>query len=99
MDMRKVGPAPLDPKVTKRLLDLLSTDDNFRQLFKNDAATALAEVGYNVGADEASAAHCIQLHASETLASKAKIIRDRAKLETALNSIVHFGRARDFCDS
>lgn len=98
MDMRKVGPAALDPKVTSRLLDLLSTDDKFRQMFKNDAAAALAVVGYSVSADEASAAYCIQLQADQPLASKAKIIRDRAKLEAALNSVVNFARAQDFSD-
>lgn len=98
MDMRKVGPAALDPKITKQLLDLLSSDDKFRQLFKNDAAVALAQVGYNVGADEASAAYCIQLQAGEPLASKAKITRDRAKLEAALNSVVNFASAKNFCD-
>lgn len=90
MDMRKVGPAPLDQKVTARLLDLLSTDDKFRQLFKDDAAAALAQVGYNVGADEASAAYCMQLRTSECLASKDKIARDRIKLEKTLSSVVGF---------
>ena len=35
-------PAPLDPKVTKKLLDKLATDNDFRRLFKKDAHAALA---------------------------------------------------------
>lgn len=38
--------APLDPKVADKLLDLLSTDNEFRRLFKQDPQAALAKVGY-----------------------------------------------------
>lgn len=38
--------APLDPKVADKLLDLLSTDNEFRRLFKKDPGAALAKVGY-----------------------------------------------------
>ena len=38
--------APLDPKVADRLLDLLSTDNEFRRLFKKDPAAALAKAGH-----------------------------------------------------
>ena len=40
------GPAPLDPKVAKKLLDLLSTDNDFRRLFKQDAHAALVQAGW-----------------------------------------------------
>lgn len=90
MDMRRIGPAPLDPKVTKQLLDLLSTDDEFRRMFKKDAAAALAMTGYKIGNDETSAAFCLQIRAGERLASKEKILRERVKLEKSLNSIVNF---------
>jgi putative modified peptide len=38
--------APLDPKVADRLLDLLSTDNEFRRLFKKDPHAALVKVGW-----------------------------------------------------
>ena len=38
--------APLDPKVADKLLDLLSTDNEFRRLFKKDSQAALAKVGH-----------------------------------------------------
>lgn len=38
--------APLDPKVAGKLLDKLSTDNQFRRLFKKDPRSALLSVGY-----------------------------------------------------
>lgn len=40
------GKHPLDIKVAEKLLDLLSVDNRFRRLFKNDPFAALIEVGY-----------------------------------------------------
>lgn len=91
-----VPPAPLDPKVAKKLLDKLSTDNGFRRLFKKDAGAALAQVGYKVEAGATSAGGCMQLQAGARIAPKAKIVRDRAKLEQALNSVVNFDTARGF---
>lgn len=95
MDMRKVGPLPLDPGVTTRLLNLLSTDDKFRRLFERDTAEALAQVGYMVEPGAAPIS-CLYFKPGEKLASKEKIMRDRAKLETSLNSVVNFVCAKDF---
>ncbi|MCI4569071.1 NHLP-related RiPP peptide [Lysobacter sp. CFH 32150] len=89
-------PAPLDPKVTKKLLDLLSTDNEFRRLFKKDAGAALAKAGYKVAADATSARGCMQLQATDRIAPKEKIVRDRAKLEQALNSVVNFECTKAF---
>lgn len=89
-------PAPLDPKVVKQLLDKLSTDNEFRRLFKKDAGAALARVGYKVAAGAASAGQCLQLKATDRIAPKAKIARDRARLEGTLNSIVNFDCTRGF---
>ena len=44
------APAPLDPKVQKKLLDLLSTDNEFRRLFKKDAHAALVKAGWKAPA-------------------------------------------------
>lgn len=38
--------APLDPQIADKLLDLLSTDDAFRELFSSDPQAALAQAGY-----------------------------------------------------
>ena len=97
MAMKKgAKPAPLDPKVAKKLLDKLSTDNDFRRLFKKDAGAALAQVGYKIEAGATSAAGCMQLASTDSIAPKAKIVRDRAKLETTLNGIVNFDCAKGF---
>ena len=97
MAMKKgAKPAPLDPKVAKKLLDKLSTDNDFRRLFKKDAAAALSQVGYKVEAGATSAAGCMQLASTDSIAPKAKIVRDRAKLETTLNGVVNFDCAKGF---
>lgn len=80
------APAPLDPKVAKKLLDLLSTDNDFRRLFKKDAHAALVQAGWKAPAGcestaEASGGACLQLKPGERIAPKAKILRERAKLE------------------
>jgi len=89
-------PAPLDPKVTKKLLDKLSTDNDFRRLFKKDAHAALTQVGYKADAGATPAAGCLQLKPTDKIAPKAKIARDRTKLEKALNVPVSFMCAKDF---
>ncbi|OHE84806.1 MAG: hypothetical protein A2579_10300 [Lysobacterales bacterium RIFOXYD1_FULL_69_11] len=38
--------APLEARIADRLLDLLSTDDSFRDRFQRDHLSALAEIGY-----------------------------------------------------
>jgi putative modified peptide len=81
------APAPLDPKVQKKLLDLLSTDNEFRRLFKKDAHAALVKAGWKApaGVESTAAASggvCLQLKAGDRIAPKAKIIREREKLET-----------------
>lgn len=90
-------PAPLHPHVARKLLDLLSTDDDFRDLFQRDAHAALLRAGYRSPAglapDDAAALSggaCMQMGASHQLASKEQIIRDRAKLEESLNLVQHF---------
>lgn len=94
---------PLDPKVAKRLLDLLSTDDDFRELFKQDAHAALVQAGWVPGTDDANAdltalsgGSCMQLSADQTLASKEQIAQDRNKLETTLNAIQNFTTSTEF---
>jgi putative modified peptide len=103
MAMKK-GPGPtepLHPKVVKNLLDRLSTDDDFRDLFQRDAHAALVEAGWTE-ADSAAAGlapaeasarsggSCLQLASGTTLASKEKIASQRQKLERSLNAVVNY---------
>ena len=44
--MNKALTAPLDPTIAHRLLDLLSTDDLFRERFQNDHIAALRSIGH-----------------------------------------------------
>lgn len=41
----------LDPAVADRLLELLSQDDAFRDLFQRDPTAALRQVGHETGGD------------------------------------------------
>lgn len=44
--MNKALTASLDPAIADRLLDLLSTDDDFRDQFQRDHLSALRGIGY-----------------------------------------------------
>src|SRR5690348_8264749 len=90
-------PAPLHPNVARKLLDLLSTDDDFRDLFQRDAHAALVQAGYVPphGSDPAQASaisggDCLQLSGTNQLASKEQIARDRAKLEALTTKVMNF---------
>jgi len=102
---RKKGPAPaaLEPKVARKLMDLLSSDNDFRRLFKKDAHAALVKAGYKApaGTDPATAAAasggaCMQLKATDRIAPKADIVRDRAKIEANLAQVMLFIEAKHF---
>ncbi len=96
MDMKKVGPPPIELKVVNRLLDLLSTDDDFRLLFVEDASAALAQAGYVL--PEGATAHPAFCMKVDRLASKENIVRDRAKLEKSLNAIQGFMAPKEMRD-
>lgn len=74
--------APLDPKVAGKLLDKLSTDNEFRRLFKKDPAAALAKVGHKLEAGQSLGA-CAQV---DRIAPKAEIIKARNALSDKLTS-------------
>ncbi len=74
--------APLDPKVAGKLLDKLSTDNEFRRLFKKDPAAALAKVGHRTEAG-ATLGRCMQV---ERIAPKAEIAKSRDLLVENLAS-------------
>lgn len=105
MAMKKGGPkAPLDKKVVKNLLDRLSSDDDFRDLFQRDAHAALVEAGWEAPAstetslmaeDESSLSggSCL-MKSGATLASKDSITAARSELEGDLAAIVNFDAPR-----
>ena len=86
MATKKTGatgkPAPLDPKVADKLLDKLSTDNEFRRLFKQDPAAALVKVGHPKAA-AALTGGCCQI---QSIAPKEQIKRSRDELKTMLAS-------------
>lgn len=73
---------PLDPAVADKLLELLSTDDEFRKLFKQDAEKALSQAGYVLPAGAASL-RCTQV---EHLASKQEVAESREALKSHLTA-------------
>ncbi|GAB3344617.1 NHLP-related RiPP peptide [Lysobacter tyrosinilyticus] len=94
--MAKQKSAPLDPKVADKLLDLLSTDNAFRRLFKKDPQAALAQAGHPEAKAALAAqrkgsplpesaalatAACCRVH---RIAPKADILKARAELRAML---------------
>ena len=91
------GPHPLDPKVTKKLLDGLTSDDDFRQRFAADAMGTLESIGYVAPTDDSMhAGSCLQLKGGASLASADQIANDRKKLETSLAAIQDFASSKGF---
>jgi len=87
----------LDRKVVNKLLDKLSTDDDFRTLFQADPHAALVEAGWEPTADEAgssdeelrslSGSSCLAMTDGATLAPKEDITAQRTTLEQSLGSL------------
>jgi len=75
------GKTPLDPLVADRLLDLLSTDDEFRRLFAEDPLAALLEAGYDLpepkGGDAVQFLPWLSCTMTGELASKQEIAESR----------------------
>jgi putative modified peptide len=77
------------PEVADRLLDKLSSDDNFRDLFEKNPSAALRQVGHEPAAEHAGvrgsdAAMCANLEGG--LASKEAIRAGRDTMKAALTS-------------
>jgi len=77
--------APLDPKVASKLLDKLSTDNEFRRLFKKDPRAALIQAGYKLPKGDAAAAeqldHVCGCMSIQNIAPKAAILKARESLQ------------------
>ena len=76
--------ARIDPQVADRLLELLGTDDVFRQLFKNNPRQALQKAGFVESASETSPAEYFMR--IEKLAPKAVILESKIRLKEMLTS-------------
>lgn len=91
MATKKAGSSvPLDPKVARKFLDKLGTDNEFRRLFKKDPKAALLASGYKVTKGDAAGeaalerlAVCLRV---ERIAPKAAIASARSSLEAMLGS-------------
>lgn len=78
----------LPPDVTDRLLDRLSSDDEFRDLFSRDPRAALAAVGHAEAADPSqSEGPWVCMH-GEGLPSKAQIAQTRDALRERMTTDV-----------
>jgi len=75
--------APLDPKVAAKLLDKLSTDNEFRRLFKKDPAAALKKAGYTGLPLESSSLSCMSV---QRIAPKQEIAAAREQILSYLSS-------------
>jgi putative modified peptide len=80
--MNPIGHTPLSDAVADRLLDLLSSDDEYRALFAADPRKALADIGYVLAEEEHVA--CLDF---EELASKEEFQQSRAMLKQYLTSV------------
>lgn len=85
--------APLDSELVDRLLDLLSTDDAYRERFQNDPRAALQEIGYESPAPGKMTACGVLVEAApealidckvEVLASKETIAASRSEIQSML---------------
>lgn len=78
----KIPPAGLHPRLVKKLLDNLESNDEFRALFQASPEKALRSIGYTDPWD------CMQLKGGK-LASPQQIKAQRNKLEDTMVGIQH----------
>lgn len=79
---KKQCSAPLEPQVADRLLDLLSSTDAFRRLFKRNLGKALKQVGFVESTSAPSPFGCF--FGNSKLASKAQIAEARDGIKAML---------------
>ena len=77
------GHPPLDPNVADKLLELLSTDDEFRAKFEQDPSTALKQAGLPDAETALSGISCMRVR---NLASKEEVQASRDVLRDYLTS-------------
>ncbi|WP_407840642.1 NHLP-related RiPP peptide [Streptomyces sp. DSM 116496] len=74
----------IPPKVVDRLLDLLATDDAFRELFQHNRHAALVQAGYELSEEQLRAGSPFSCLIVWGLASKATIADARDQLRAHL---------------
>lgn len=77
----KIPPAGLHPRLVRKLLDNLESNDDFRAAFAESPEKALRSIGYT------DPWGCMQLRAGQKLASPEQIKAQRNKLEDAMVGI------------
>lgn len=65
----------MPPDIARKLLDKLSSDDDFRDRFVKDPAAAIGQLGYDLPSDQAA---CLQV---KSLADKDAIRASRDELQ------------------
>jgi len=75
--------APLDPSIADKLLDLLGSDDAFRDLFQKDPLAALEQLGYRPPVEGVPPPFHACCHVQQ-LASKEAIVEARTELQGLL---------------
>ncbi|MFD3698087.1 NHLP-related RiPP peptide [Streptomyces sp. NPDC058646] len=70
----------IPPKVVDRLLDLLATDDAFRELFQQNRHAALVQAGYELSEEELRAGSPFSCLMVDRLAAKEAIADARDQL-------------------
>lgn len=86
--------APLDPKVADKLLDLLSTDNAFRRLYKKDPLAALAKIGHAPAREAVALLACCSVR--DILATKKELSEARAQLKSYLTSTAIYTNPHSF---
>lgn len=77
----KIPPAGLHPRLVRKLLDNLESNDDFRELFQKSPEQALRSIGYT------DPWACLQLKEGADLVSPEQIKAQRYKLEDSLVSV------------
>lgn len=80
----KIPPMGLHPRLVKKLLDSLESDDAFRAAFQASPEQALRSLGYN------DPWACLAFADGATLASPERIKAQRTKLEDSLVSVQQY---------
>ncbi|MGW1768416.1 NHLP-related RiPP peptide [Streptomyces sp. NPDC002073] len=74
----------IPPKVVDRLLDLLATDDAFRELFQQNRHAALVQAGYELSEEQLRAGSPFWCLTVDQLADKEAIAAARDQLRSYL---------------
>lgn len=85
----KIPPAGLHPRLVKKLLDNLESNEDFRTMFQESPEKALRSLGYT------DPWTCMTLQSGAKLASPDQIKAQRSKLEDTMVSVQQYECALD----